>query len=124
MKRLVLLAALMVTLIVPAAIWAGDKSQLAEKDKKNISILAGIYFPGRQVTFYGTRVYVRDVDGFIVTFRLLPAERKVKDAQARPEYERFAFGFLVQVADCIEHPDKGPLGFGEGVVIDNKGEGK
>ncbi len=124
MKKISVLV-LAIILIIPAAAWA-QGAQLPEKEKKGIKTLAEIYFPNKQVTFYKTRVFIRDNVGYVLTFDVNPDQRKVSDdgIDGRRGYEAVAAIFLLSVSNYLQYPDRGPFGCGQNVTIKKMGGAK
>jgi hypothetical protein len=119
-KKILVLAVLfwvVAAVNLPAAWAENDPQGLTEKEEGDIRSTAKAYFPKQWVSFYKNRVFVRDAEGYVVTFEVLPVERKVREIRIRPGYENFAFMFFVQVSDFINCPSQAPSAFGRGVII-------
>lgn len=117
MKKIIVLTILVMLATLPLSAVAGANDvQLTEKEKGDIKTTAKMFFPKHWVSFYKTRIFVRDAEGFIVTFKVLPVERKLREIEVRPGFENFAFMFLLYVADFINCPAQAPSAFGKGVV--------
>ena len=124
MKRL--MAAVLVAIVVVAfavVAWA-QEVRLPKREIKGIETLAGIYFPNTWVTFYKNRIFVRDHAGYLLTFKIIPDQYRVRkdEIDGRPGYEAVAALFLISVSDYLKHPDRGPLGLGNGLSIKKIGD--
>ena len=113
MKKIAgLVLAMLAVLMMVSAAWAGNDTQLTEKQKNGIISAAKMHYSKERVSFYNTRVFIRDSVGWVVTFKV--DGRRVADIQVRPGRENFgAFMFLMDVSTFIEHPE----GFGGNATI-------
>lgn len=114
--------AMIATVIVFTTVAWAQEIQLPKREMKGIKTLAEMYFPNKQVTFYKNRVFVRDNAGYVLTFKIVQRKVGKDEIDGRSGYEGIAALFLLSVSDYLQRPDRGPLGFGENVVVGKIGE--
>jgi hypothetical protein len=106
-KKIIIIAVVFViaatAVLIPAAAWAGE-AQLTEKQKSVITSVAKMYYSKEQVSFYNNRVFIRDSEDWIVTFKV--DRHRATDIQLMPGCENFgAFMFFMSVTMHLERPD-------------------